>query len=349
VRKNKATLKDIAVMTGYSPASISMVLSGKMLERFSDKTIRDIRSAAKKCNYIKIRKGNIVLVICPSVFNPYYSTILQGMDMEAAKHGLSTIVYNTYWDAEKERRVLDLAKNPAVCGAVFAMIPQIHKTAVELNKIIPVVAIGDYHKDLQLDAVDINNFNAGKLAAEHLISLGHKTAAYISTTLNDDHSARTQRLEGLRAAYKEAGRPEYPVVYSRDIAPEYELHNINVEFETGYNLMLECIKETPHVTAVIAINDMVAYGCMNAISDRGFRIPDDYSLCGFDNIFPSKFSGINLTTVEHHIIERGKKAIELIAARPENRSGILDVVRIEYKSGLIVRSSTARARKSELF
>lgn len=89
---------------------------------------------------------------------------------------------------------------------------------------------------------------------------------------------------------------------------------------------------------------MVAYGCMNAVRDRGFRIPDDYSICGFDNIFPSKFCGINLTTVEHSIIERGKKAVELIAARPENRSGILDVVRIEYKSSLIIRGSTGRAR-----
>ncbi|WP_428770657.1 LacI family DNA-binding transcriptional regulator [Treponema sp. HNW] len=347
MRKNGATLKDIAAMTGFSPASISMVLSGKMLERFSDKTIREIRSAAKQCNYGKGAQGSIVLVICPSVFNPYYSTILQGMDMEAAKHGLSTIVYNTYWDAEKEKKVLGLAKNPAICGAVFAMIPQIHETAVELNKIIPVVAIGDYHKDLQLDAVDINNFNAGKLLAEHLISLGHKTCAYISTTLNDEHSARTQRLEGLRAAYREAGIPEYPVVYSRDIEPEYELHNVNVEYETGYNLMLDCIKKTAHVTAVVAINDMVAYGCMNAIRDKGFRVPEDYSLCGFDNIFPSKFCGIELTSVEHHIIERGKKAIEILAARPENRSGILDVVRIEYKSGLIVRRSTAQARSSE--
>lgn len=344
MRKNKVTLKDIAAMTGYSPASISMVLSGKMLERFSDKTIREIRGAAKKCNYNTGIKGTTVLVICPSVFNPYYSTVLQGMDMEAAKYGFSTLVYNTYWDPEREKKVLDFAKNPAICGAVFAMIPQIHETAVELNKTIPVVAIGDYHKDLQLDAVDINNCNAGKLLAEHLIGLGHKKIAYISTTLDEYHSARTQRLEGLTDAYKKAGMPDSPVVYSRSITSEYELHNVNVEFETGYGLMLECINETPYVTAVIAINDMVAYGCMNAVRDRGFRIPDDYSICGFDNIFPSKFCGINLTTVEHHIIERGKKAIELIAARPENRSGVLDVVRIEYKSSLIIRGSTARAR-----
>ena len=344
MRKNRATLKDIAVLTGYSLASISMVLSGKMLERFSDKTIREIRSAAKKCNYNTGIRGSTVLIICPSVFNPYYSTVLQGMDMEAAKHGFSTIVYNTYWDSEREKKVLGFAKNPAICGAVFAMIPQIHETAVELNKTIPVVAIGDYHKDLQLDAVDINNCNAGKLLAEHLIGLGHKKIAYISTTLDKYHSARTQRLDGLTEAYKNAGIPDTPVVYSRSITPEYELHNVNVEFETGYDLMLECIKKTPDITAVIAINDMVAYGCMNAIRNRGFKIPEDYSICGFDNIFPSKFYGINLTTVEHSIIERGKKAIELIAARPENRSSILDVIRIEYKSSLIIRGSTGRAR-----
>lgn len=122
-------------------------------------------------------------------------------------------------------------------------------------------------------------------------------------------------------AYKNAGMPDSPVVYSRSITSEYELHNVNVEFETGYGLMLECINETPYVTAVIAINDMVAYGCMNAVRDRGFRIPDDYSICGFDNIFPSKFCGINLTTVEHHIIERGKKSHRTYRRTPRKPLG----------------------------
>ncbi|MCR5290220.1 MAG: LacI family transcriptional regulator [Treponema sp.] len=340
MKRNVPTIKEIAEKAEVSTASVSMILSGKKLTRFSEETIQKVLSVAKELGYTKAKTGRTIIEVCPTVFNPYYSTIIQGIDSEAFAHGMTTMVYNTYWDVEREKAVLNFAENPSVCGVIFAMIPQQHETALLLNSKIPVVAVGDYNENIQLDGVDINNYNAGSLIGNHLIELGHKHIAFVSTSLNNQHSARTRRLEGLEAACKASPDVKAIKVYSKDISPSYELQNVNVEYETGYELAKECIKKSPEITAIVATNDMVAYGVINAIQDCGFKIPQDYSVCGFDNIFPSKFNDLHLTTIDHCITQKGRKAVNLLISRlgyPEEGE---TVTRIEYKSKLIARGTT---------
>lgn len=349
MKKSKATLDDIAMLAGVSRAAVSMILSKKMLNRFSMETIRKVQQAAGELKYRRNSLGfRSVLIVCPSVFNPYFSTMLQGMDMKAIDCGYRTMVYNTYWDLDRERAIIDLVKRHNIDGVVFAMIPQQLEVAAELKSIIPVVAVGDYHKDLQMDTVDINNHNAGRLLAAHLIGLGHRNLVYISTSLNAFHSARIRRLEGLRSVCEEKGNGVSLKVYSRDIEPVTEINNVNIEFETGNELARQCILESPDVTAVVAINDMVAYGVINAIQESGYRIPEDFSVCGFDNIFPSRFANISLTTVDHQIIEQGKRAIMLLRQRFEQDDSAREIVRVEYKCSLVVRNSSASPGKRRM-
>ncbi len=343
MKSNKTTLDDVAVQAGTSRATASMILSKKMLGRFSIATIKKVQSAADQLGYRK-PCGSVrnILIICPSVFNPYFSSLLQGMDMEAIENGYRTIVYNTYWDLERERAILDLVRQQQIDGIIFAMIPQQGGLAAELSDLLPVVAVGDFHQELQMDTVEINNSDAGRLVAQHLSDLGHANIAYISTSLNEFHSARTRRLEGVRSVWGE--RPLS--IFSEDIEPATEINNINIEFETGYKLAQQCIAQSPQVTAMVAINDMVAYGVMNAITDMGFSIPGDYSVCGFDNIFPSKFNGVSLTTVDHQIVQQGKRAIMLLRQRfdMEHEEPSREVTRVEYRCSLVRRGSTAAPR-----
>ncbi len=346
MKKNKTTLDDIAIHAGISRSTASMVLSKKMLNRFSMDTIRKVQLAADELGYRKSNTGvRNILIVCPSVFNPYFSTMLQGMDMEAIDCGYRTIVYNTYWELAREQAILELVKQHQIDGVVFSMIPQQMEVAIELNSIIPVVAVGDYHKDIQMDTVDINNFKAGRLLASHLVDLGHRNLAYISTSLNNFHSARTRRLDGLRSICDELGGEALLKVYSKDIEPATEINNVDIEFETGYGLAKDCLAQFPQVTAIVAINDMVAYGVMNAIKDMGYRIPEDYSVCGFDNIFPSRLADIALTTIDHQVIQQGKRAIMLLRQRfDQEDESSQEVTRVEYRCSLVERGSTAIPR-----
>lgn len=356
MKKKKITLQDIADRANLSTASVSMILSGKKLSRFSENTIEIVKQIAEDLEY-KNRKEkddqykDTIIIICPSVYNPYYATLVQGMEMQASQLGLRTIIRNTYWNMKVEEDIFRYAKNSQIDGIVFTMIPQMEKLALEFCKNFPMVAVGDYNDNLKFDTIDLNNFDAGRKVARHLIELGHTKIAYISTSLDSYHSARVRRKNGLIEELKAQNIDEELIVCSHDIDPNTELTTTDIEFETGYNLAVNCLKEHPEVTAIVGINDMVAYGIMNAINDLGFRIPEDYSVCGFDNIFPSKFCSINLTSVENYIVERGRRAISLIHSRMQNNEvhdeGLRNVTRIEYTSKLIARKSTAKPRKNK--
>lgn len=354
MRKKKVTLQDIATKVGISSASVSMILSSKSLSRFSTQTIDAVYAASRELGYEgKHAKEDrkVVLLVCPSVINPYFATLIQGMEQEAKMRGIGTMLITTYWDMEKERRACECAKDPMVAGVIFAMIPQQPELARELNKTVPVVAVGDKQNELGLDTVDVNNFNAGVLVAKHLLGLGHRKIAYLSTSLNSQHSARVRRFEGLRTEVLQSTLDAKLTLFTAEIPSLTELNTIDIEHKTGYNLAKRCMKEEPGITAMVAVNDMVAYGVMDSIRDAGFSIPGDYSVCGFDNIYPSSFHGVGLTTVEHYIIQGGKSAVRLLCDKIAKVQSIVAdssaVTRVEYQSRLIVRSSTAKPGSRE--
>ena len=192
----------------------------------------------------------------------------------------------------------------------------------------------------------MNNFTAGQLIGKHLTDLGHKHVAYLSTTLNDQHTSRVRRYQGLEDACKAAGAKLS--LFTQEITSDYELSHVEVEYSTGYELANRCLDAAPETTAMVAINDMVAYGAYNAIIDRGLRIPDDISLCGFDNIFPSHLRGISLTTIDNSLTECGKSAFKLLQeeiASYEHHGKFEPITHVEYKCRLVARSSSGTAPK----
>lgn len=350
MRQKKTTLSDIAKQTNLSTASVSMILCGKKLNRFQEETIALVKKTAKDLNYSNKKyssiSGKTILIICPSVYNPYYSTLIQGMEQKAIELGIRTLIKTTYWDLDIEKDCLDYSSTIPISGIIFSMIPENIEKVKKLSKNMPIVAVGDENDNFDFDTVNINNAEAGKMLAKHLIELGHTKIAYISTSLNEYHSARTKRLDGLKSTFIENGL-ESPIILSQDIIPQEEISTADIEFNTGYKLAKICIEKYKEITAIVAINDMVAYGVINSINDNNFEIPKDYSVCGFDNIFPSKFASLELTTIEHSIFQRGEKAMNLIISKIKdqyNNEDNLQVTRIDYKSKLIKRKSTSKPR-----
>ena len=347
----KVTLKTIADKVGVSAAAVSMVLSEKHLNRFTAERIKQINDAAREAGYeAKIKSKNflnVVIIICPALVNPYYSTLIQGMERAAYQLNLRTSIFTTYWDKAQEESILKYAKKNNVLGIIYAMIPQLPEEASLLSKTIPVVAVGDLNTSMNFDTVDINNFSAGRMIARHVIELGHKNIAYITTGLDSFHSSRVQRYKGLQVECEKAGLLNMPVLFCKSLSTKEELNRITAEHDTGYELTKRCMEKMPEATALIGINDMVAYGIIDAVLDSGKRIPEDFSVCGFDNIFPSAQRNVSLTTVEHFIFEKGSRAVSLInskfKAKPDFNTENA-VIRVEFTPKLVIRSSTAGAR-----
>lgn len=353
MKSTKITLNTIAEQAKLSTATISMILSNKNLSRFSDETINKVKLIANNLGYDKDssqKEIKNIYIICPSIYNPYYATLVQGIEMQAISLGIRTTVVNTYWNIEIEKNTLNHASSNNISGIIFTMIPQLANQVLNYCNGIPIVAIGDFNNNYDFDTIDINNFEAGRKVANHLINLGHKKIAYVTTTLDEYHSARIRRKDGLIKELKNHNIKDKLIICSQNISSSTELNTPDIEYETGYKLTKECLIEHPDVTAIVGINDMIAYGIMDAIIDAGLTIPGSISVCGFDNIFPSKFRGLGLTTVENYIIQRGMKALTLINSRINNKDnftdGISNITRIKYTSKLIRRNSTAAPRNN---
>ena len=352
--KKKVTLKDIAARASISPASVSMILNHKSIDRFNAATVEQVFALAESMGY-KNGKGRsftlvkpadtLIIVVCPSLVNPFYTTIIQGIEIAARRQGFTTSVRTTYWDMATERFIMEQSKKLNVAGVIFAMIPQQPQLAYDLGQSLPVVAVGDRRNDLSLATVDMNNFNAGLLMGRHLLALGHRQIAYISTTLNEQHTSRLRRCQGLEAACKEAPGSSL-TIFTKEITPDFELSHVDVEYSTGYGLAKECLTKAPQVTAIAAINDMVAYGACNALADSGLRVPRDMSLCGFDNIFPSRLQGVSLTSIDNSLTECGKSAFKLLQeeiSSYRHHGKFQSITHVEYKCRLIARASTGPA------
>ena len=330
-----------------------MILSGRTDVSFSADTVRKVRETAEALGYAPTAKKRpslfdrkTVLIVCPNVLNPYYSTIVQAIQQAAADKDCDTLAYTTYRDAENEIRILNAVAGSDLAGVVFTMMPQSTELVERVNRLVPVVVIGDRNTSLNVDTVEMNNYSAGAIIAHYMIGLGHKHIAYISTTLNEANSARVRRLEGVRDTYRDECPEGSVIVRSREVTPKEERDNISIEHAVGFELTRKCLGER-RITAFVAVNDMVAYGVLDAIRAEGRRVPEDYSVCGFDNIFPSQFLPVGLTTVEHYIADKGRNAFEILHSKMSGESSDRNITRFEFKHHLIVRDSTAAPRGEE--
>lgn len=348
--RKKVTLEAVAREAGVSVSTASMVLSARTDVSFSRETVDRVRGVAARLGYTPSRShgrsplagGRTVLVLCPNVTNAYYAVLVQSVQKAAAAHGADCLVCPTYRSPEQEERMLRLAGPMGFCGVIFTMMPQCVELAETLNTRMPVVAVGDRTAGLGMDTVELDNFRAGCLVGTHLLELGHRRVAFLSTTLNTANSVRLRRLAGVREAF-EGVEGARVTVLSRDITPEEELGELDVEYATGRDLALRCLARWKDVTALVAINDSVAYGVLDALAERGVDVPGGCSVCGFDNLAFSRLSPIRLTSVDHHIAEKGSNAVAMLFRRFRDEGAEGNVTRIEFNPRLIRGVTTGPA------
>lgn len=132
--------------------------------------------------------------------------------------------------------------------------------------------------------------------------------------------------------------------------------HINIEDSTSINIMKNRIKVEntglENITAFVGTNDFVAVGIMDAITSLGYRIPEDFSVCGFDNTLVASFSGISLTTIDHCIGEKGAYAVSMLINQKtrieecdNKKEKKRPIMRLEYEPQLIIRSSTGKRKE----
>lgn len=347
----KPTIRDVAKLAKVSPSAVSMILNQRPGVSFSAQTVNEVFSAAEQLGYVKgvSLTGQRILsdtisVICPTITNPYYSNIIQSIEQAADAKGYRAMIFATYRDPQRESQILDIVQAIGAGGIIFAIQPQNPEKVMKISMTIPVAVISDHTERINLDTVELNNYMAGRLIARHILELGHRHIAFISTTLDKYNTARTRRLDGLRDTFQKECPQGTVLIKECGVTPREDLNHLYIEHDVGYELTRDCLKNSK-LTAFVAVNDMVAYGVVDAVLSAGFRIPEDYSACGFDNLLPSHLSPVSLTSVEHHIADKGRNVFEMLYLKIMQKGGVSEVItRVEYQPKLIVRRSTGPVR-----
>ena len=348
----RVTLADVSRKTGLSQATVSMILSRRPGASFAEETVRLVRAAAEELGYAATRRRaalfarGTVMVVCPYIRNYYYSTVVQALQSEAAGMECKVLVYTTYGNATEEARLLRVLAETDVGGVIFAMMPQSRQLVRRIARQLPIVIIADREGESAADFVELHNYEAGALVARHLAGLGHERIICISTPLSPAFPVRVKRFEGLRDTWAELCPEGKVSLYTSFASHAQARDNILLERRLGHKITAAVLEEQAgSFTAIAAINDMLAYGALDALAEAGLAVPEDYSVCGCDNDFPSDLGGVSLTSVEHSMARNAQEAFRLLYRKMAGGTDATEVAaRPNIRPELVPRASTGAPR-----
>ncbi|MBR0411591.1 MAG: LacI family DNA-binding transcriptional regulator [Eubacterium sp.] len=374
-KRRKVTTRDIAEYTELSQSTVSMILSGKANVSFSPETVEKVKKAAGELGYKKPEKKaavlsgadllrSTILVFAPSLANGYFSRLIHSITEHAANYNYTVMTAVTFRDSEREQAFLAQYRKAPPAGIIMLYPPLCRAMVNSLAKEIPVVAIGEKPSGSRYDSVELNGHTTGYMMGEYLISQGHRKIAYVSPPVNEKNTGRIRRYRGLVRAFEDHGLDSSSLILAAPKPLTYSRYSPDeAEYKNGYDLTLNFIGSYDpaasagpddmssygrhnDITAFVGHNDMTALGIMGAIRAKGYRIPQDYSVAGFDNIVLSGMPQINLTTIEHSSVQKGREAVELIvrkqAARQKKAQNEKYILRMEYEPELIVRGTVKK-------
>lgn len=314
------TILDVAAEANVSKSTVSLVLQGSGLIR--NETAERVREAARKLGYVYNRraadlrrsKSNAIGVVINDLMNPFFAEILVGLERKLVDAGYTVLMSHTSEDLGRQERVLQTLREQNVAG--IALCPALG-TDTELTSIvkdwgIPLVVMvrtlgtGDY------DFAGSDNTTGVGLAVRHLVAQGHRRIGFLG---GRSGPVLEQRLQGYRQALDEAGIPfESALVFTT-----------NPTRAGGYDTMSTLLAQNTEVTAAVCYNDLVAFGALSALGERGLRAGTDFALMGFDNVLDAAHSNPPLSTVDIRPSELGEIAGQLLLERiedPERRAHV---------------------------
>ena len=304
------TLKMVAEKAGVSVNTASRAINNKPDINIESKKL--VLKIAKELGYIRnaaavalrTKKTGTIGVVIEDNRNPFYAEVLNGIEAAAREKNYHIILTNTQRDYNKEEEAINLLLAKRVDGLLITPVQGRDddiKNLIEAN--IPFVVVGRDFENIELDAVYNNEVKGGFLATEYLIKKGHKRIALIDGFLYK--SPAKGRLEGYKKALKEYGIPWDDSLISVG----------DIRMEDGHERTKQMLEKDLYFTAIFAYNDMLAFGAMQAIKEKGLRIPEDIGLVGYDDIPFCSLMDPALTTIRLKKQELGTESVKLLLSR----------------------------------
>jgi len=309
---HKVTILDIAREAEVSKSTVSLVLQGSDLIR--SETAERVREVAQRLGYVYNRHAaelrrkttNRIGVVINDLMNPFFAEVLVGIERKLVDAGYVVFMAHTNESLERQQAVLTAMREQgaagiAICpalGTQASLVETVNAWGIPLVVMIRTLGEGDY------DFAGADNEQGVRLATGHLIAAGHTRIGFVG---GETGIVMEQRLNGYKGALKAARiRFDKSLVFpSRPTR------------EGGHEAMTRLLSDDPSIKAAVCYNDLVAFGALSSLGERGERAGDGFALMGFDNVLDAAHANPPLSTVDVQPSALGEQAAALLLARIE--------------------------------
>lgn len=331
-----ATISDVAQAAGVSRATVSRVMNGRKVD---PELARRVQVVAERLHYrpsltarsLSLGRTLAVGLVVPDLTNPMFQAVLRGVADGADADGYAVVVAET---AQQAAREIEIARTTrARCDALVLVSPSVpdKELAEAATQLGPLVMVNRTLPELSIPAVSVDFAEAMYSAVEHLTSLGHESIVYLAgPSSSPSNAARIAGLDRAQVSFRSVSFIVLPCgnsIAEGHAAAEHVL--------------------STRASAVIAYNDLVAFGLLARLSECGVSVPEDVSVVGFDDIELAGYATPPLTTVAVPHAELGVRAWQKLRARIEgadpSQAGQATATTDVLATRLVIRASTGPA------
>lgn len=339
-KRKAVSIKDVARESQSSLTTVSLVLNNRD-GRISAATRDRVLAAVERLGYrpsrlaqsLQSQRSGFLGILVPQIRHAfadvYFGELISAIQETSAERDYKIILEVAHPRYIDRKQHLELFRRHFVDGLLCLGITNNDRFVADFTPEHHVVVVNNRVRDINLDFVQCDYVEAGRLAGYHLCELGHARIGYI-------HGAvEVQTTGDLRHGFEEALADHQRPLASTNIEDGFYTE------DGGANAAVALMKRDPTITAILTGNDKMAIGAISGLKRMGYRVPDDVSVIGCDDVHQSEFCDPPLTTVHTPIFDVGKRACEQILDLIEGR--IMEV-RETHPVSLTVRQSTAKPR-----
>jgi len=265
-----------------------------------------IKEAKYRPNWLatshKTGKSKSIVVLVPNLQNSFFLRVVLGIENAAQEKGYTVLLADTQGNKTRESDYASMVLTSRADGLIqLDKCFPFSESDTELAESVPMVSVGErVSGDSPFPFVQLDNYAAGRALAHHLVNYGHSRIGAIAG--QRESQIFTDRLAGFKSVLDEEGIP----------LPEDMLVGDEYTYDGGIRGIKELMAHDQPPTAVFCFNDDIAIGAMHQLFIDNYKIPDDVSIVGFDNIRLSPVVNPSLTTIDQPAYEMGTKAVEML-------------------------------------
>lgn len=312
------TMRDVAAQSGFSPATVSIVLNNAPLARYiAPGTKKRIEETAKKLGYrpnvmarfLRSKRSHSVGVLVFDITDPFCTLIMRGVENALYQASYLPIFADAHNQSNRFERYLEMLLERHIEGLIVIanwLFVDILLLGDLSKRNIPSVTIGWELPGDSMSSVMVDNEVGARLALEHLHQLGHRKIVFIRGPKMLIDSA--PRWRGIQKFAQAAG-------LEIDASLVFQLPDSldpNSSFESGFRYTEEVLEHKKHFTALMAFDDLTALGAIRALTKAGVKVPEQCSVVGFDDVALSSLAVPSLTTVRQPMEAMGGLAVNLV-------------------------------------